>query len=75
MTLHICHCIVDLLTPCWVDGKEGSANYTEHHTHEIFNPVAEQTYKFLETFYEEIVHTFPDKYVHLGMDEVYYSCW
>ncbi|CAI9721056.1 beta-hexosaminidase subunit beta-like [Octopus vulgaris] len=64
-----------LLTPCYVDGQPGRANYTQHHTHEVFNPIYEETYEFLRRFFKEIIETFPDRYIHLGMDEVYYACW
>eukprot|EP00106_Octopus_bimaculoides_P016122 XP_014783564.1 PREDICTED: beta-hexosaminidase subunit beta-like [Octopus bimaculoides] len=64
-----------LLTPCYVDGQPGRANYTQHHTHEVFNPIYEETYEFLKRFFKEIIETFPDRYIHLGMDEVYYACW
>ena len=33
------------------------------------------TYEFMKLFFEEVKGLFPDQYVHLGMDEVYYDCW
>jgi N-acetyl-beta-hexosaminidase len=39
------------------------------------DPVQETNYKFLYKFLAEAVELFPEKYVHLGGDEVEYDCW
>jgi hexosaminidase len=39
------------------------------------NPMLDSTYTFLEQLFREVIEDFPDEYVHLGMDEVYYNCW
>lgn len=39
------------------------------------NPTKEKNYKFLEQFFNEVVKVFPDKYLHLGADEVDFTCW
>src|SRR6218665_3054296 len=81
-----CHCynhhyylaFVALLTPCWGNGTAGGPNvpnYPNHGPQEILNPILESTYEFMESLYAEIVQKFPDNFVHLGMDEVYYACW
>ncbi|ELT93601.1 hypothetical protein CAPTEDRAFT_180694 [Capitella teleta] len=68
----------ELITPCWGKGLEGGPNvpnFPEHGAEEIVNPMLETTYSFLEELFREIVADFPDEYIHLGMDEVYYACW
>lgn len=32
-------------------------------------------YKFLRNFFEEVATVFPEKYLHLGGDEVEHQCW
>ena len=58
-----------LLTPCYdyrnqPDGFFGPVN-----------PILKATYNFLQRLFIEILAVFPDKYVHLGGDEVPFDCW
>lgn len=65
----------ELITPCWANGRPEQAVYGKHGKFELLNPILNTTYKFVRDLYEEIAEVFPDKYIHLGMDEVYHACW
>jgi hexosaminidase len=67
-----------LITPCWGKGLPGGPyvpKYPSYGPAEILNPMLDSTYTFLDQLFREIAEDFPDEYIHLGMDEVYYSCW
>ena len=57
-----------ILTPCYTDSKPDG-------TFGPMDPSNNATYAFLRTFIKELVDVFPDKYLHLGGDEVDFSCW
>lgn len=56
----------ELLTQCMgeYEGKLGP-----------MDPTKPQVYDFLEQLFQELVDVFPDKYLHLGGDEVGFECW
>jgi hexosaminidase len=39
------------------------------------NPIKDETYIFMRDLFQELVKVFPDKYQHLGGDEVGFECW
>eukprot|EP00794_Sanderia_malayensis_P016573 gene16573-18258_t len=52
-----------LLTDC------GNGNYGP------IDPTKDKNYQFLTKLFSEVAEVFPDKYVHLGADEVDFTCW
>ncbi|XP_047453209.1 beta-hexosaminidase subunit alpha isoform X1 [Mugil cephalus] len=58
----------DLLTPCYRGG-------TPSGTFGPVNPILPSTYAFMTTLFKEVTSLFPDSYIHLGGDEVDFTCW
>ncbi|KAH7955944.1 hypothetical protein HPB52_005262 [Rhipicephalus sanguineus] len=65
----------DILTACYFNGTRGKPDYPNHAAFEMLNPMQNYTYDVMKSIFQEVIETFKDKYIHLGMDEVYYSCW
>lgn len=39
------------------------------------NPIIESNYDFIKELFTEVHAVFPDRYLHLGGDEVSFNCW
>uniref|UniRef100_A0A8C7JRQ7 Beta-hexosaminidase n=1 Tax=Oncorhynchus kisutch TaxID=8019 RepID=A0A8C7JRQ7_ONCKI len=57
-----------LLTPCY-KGTVPSGTFGP------VNPANSSSYKFMTHLFKEVTSVFPDSYVHLGGDEVDFTCW
>uniref|UniRef100_A0A3Q2G2C4 Beta-hexosaminidase n=1 Tax=Cyprinodon variegatus TaxID=28743 RepID=A0A3Q2G2C4_CYPVA len=58
----------ELLTPCYRGGNPSGAFGP-------VNPTLSSTYQFMAALFKEVATVFPDSYIHLGGDEVDFSCW
>jgi len=61
--------IPGLLTQCHDDNWEPYDEYGP------MNPARETTFSFLRRFLGEVFRAFPEKYIHIGGDEVQFYCW
>ena len=56
------------MTPCYT-GSEPNGDFGP------IDPTNNATYDLLRDLIKEVVSVFPDKYIHLGGDEVSFDCW
>lgn len=58
----------DLMTRCYIQGR-----YTDDYG--VIDPSPKSTYDFMLKLLSEVLQRFPDQYIHLGGDEVFFDCW
>lgn len=59
----------DFLTSCYKPSGEPDGTLGP------INPLREDAYSKMANLLEEVINVFPDSYIHLGGDEVDFSCW
>ena len=57
-----------ILTPCYHNGAP-TGEYGP------MDPTKRSVFDFLHKFFKEVTTVFPDKYLHIGGDEVHLDCW
>ena len=57
------------LTQCYEEGKEVDNEFGP------IDPTREENYDLIKTLFTELRQVFPEKYLHLGGDEVSFKCW
>ena len=58
-----------LLTQCYEHRRKVAGYYGP------LNPVRNTTFDFIRKLFSEVFDVFPDRFVHLGGDEVPLECW
>ena len=58
-----------LLTECYDEAGQKTGKLGP------LDPTKQAVYQFVQAFFEEITQVFPEKYLHLGGDEVDFKCW
>ena len=58
-----------LLTKCYDKAGQFHGKYGP------VDPSRNSTFAFMKEFLREVTEVFPEQYIHLGGDEVYYGCW
>ena len=49
--------------------------YINCSTHPLPDPTGEDFFQLVDSIVSELVHEFPDEYLHMGGDEVDIGCW
>jgi len=68
--------VKDLLTKCGQKGT-GEEYFAGGPDDQLgpLNVIKNSTYEFIEKFFAEVAEVFPERYIHLGGDEVDFECW
>ena len=60
---------------CAIPARHGSYFSVQGFPNNCLNPAREETYRVLETIFDELIELFPSKIIHIGADEVPLGAW
>ena len=71
------HCFAALQALPWLRDPEEAGEYfsVQGFPNNCLNPAREETYRFVETIFDELIDLFPFKTIHVGADEVPLGAW
>lgn len=70
-----CYCVLQALPYLRDPEESGSYSSVQVFPNNCLNPALPETYKFLETVFDELIELFPAKIIHIGADEVPLAAW
>lgn len=70
-----CFCVLQALPHLRDPNETGTYSSVQVFPNNCLNPALPETYKFLETVFDELIQLFPAKIIHIGADEVPLAAW
>ncbi len=70
-----CYAMLQAIPELRDPGETGSYFSVQGFPNNCLNPAREETYRILETIFDELIELFPSKIVHVGADEVPLGAW
>ena len=70
-----CYAMLQALPELRDPGENGSYFSVQGFPNNCLNPAREETYRVLETIFDELIELFPSKIIHVGADEVPLGAW
>ncbi len=70
-----CYAMLQAIPELRDPDEAGSYHSVQGFPDNCLNPVREETYRVLETIFDELIELFPSKIIHIGADEVPLGAW
>ena len=70
-----CYAMLQAIPELRDPGENGSYFSVQGFPNNCLNPAREETYRVLETIFDELIELFPSKIIHIGADEVPLGAW
>src|SRR6185436_979160 len=70
-----CYAMLQAIPELRDPGEHGTYFSVQAFPNNCLNPAREETYRALETVFDELIELFPSKIIHIGADEVPIGAW